>query len=254
MMYYINKIVWWLANPTNLFILLCAVSALMIRMRRERIARIGVIGLCVGTVLSWLWMTTLPTRMLALPLEREWLVGGRVPSVESYPTADAIVLLGGSMHLATNLSDYAEMWSSADRVWHAARLYKAGKSQKIFVTGEENAKATQGLLADFGIPKEALIFAEQARNTEEEAKEIAKHGVKSILLVTSAGHMRRAKLMFEKYAKGIEVVPAPADFEATVFLSDGFRVEDFVPNAAAMSMNGFYLHEWIGYIGYKYFR
>ena len=254
MMYYINKIVWWLANPTNLLILLCAASALLMRMRRERMSRIGVIGLCVGAALFWLWMTTLPTRMLALPLEREWLVDGRVPRVESYPTADAIVLLGGSMCLATNLTDYAEMWSSADRVWQAARLYKAGKAQRIFVTGEGNAMTTQGLLADFGIPHEVLTFVENARNTEEEAKEIAKRGVKSILLVTSAWHMRRAKLMFEKYAKGVAVVPAPADFEATTLLSNGFKVEDFVPNAAAMAMNGYYFHEWIGYFGYKFFR
>ena len=232
-------------------------QSLLTRGRRccKRIARIGYVGLWVCVALLLLSMTRLTTRILAFSLEREWLVDGRVPSVEFYPTADAIVLLGGGiMHQATNLTAYAEMGPSADRVWQAARLYKAGKAQRILVTGDVDASVPQGLLADFGIPKEALAFVENVRNTEEEAKEIAKRGVKSILLVTSAWQMRRAMMTFEKYAKGVGVVPAPTDFEATAYLSEGFGVKDFVPNAEAMAINSNYLLELIRCFWCKCFR
>ena len=50
----------------------------------------------------WLWMTPVMTRVIGEPLEREFLVGGRVPAVESFPEANAIVLLGGGMGVETN--------------------------------------------------------------------------------------------------------------------------------------------------------
>ena len=75
------------------------------------------------------------TWIVGVPLEREFLVDGRVPMVESFPEADVIVLLGGSMGIETNTSSYAEMATSADRVWQTARLYKAGKAQQVIATG-----------------------------------------------------------------------------------------------------------------------
>lgn len=66
-------------------------------------------------------MTPIMTWVVGVPLEREFLVEGRVPPVETFPAADAIVLLGGSMGVETNSSSYAEMSASADRVWQAAR-------------------------------------------------------------------------------------------------------------------------------------
>ena len=255
MMYYINKLVWYLASPTNLICLLCVAGAAMSGLRRERTARVGRVGLWVGLALMWVWASAPMTRLLGLPLEREWLVDGRVPRVETFPTADAIVLLGGSMYRATNVTDYAEMWTSADRVWQAARLYKAEKSRQIFITGEGNAKTTQGLLMDFGVPTNAMVFVDQARNTEEEAKAIAALLPSArVLVVTSAFHMRRAKLMFEKYAKGVEIVPAPADFEATALFAEGFKLRELLPSGGSLALNECYFHEWLGYLGYKYLR
>lgn len=217
--------------------------------------------LVAGLALMWLWMTPLTTKLLGLPLEREWLVDGKVPRVESFLEADAIVLLGGGMGAMTNASPYAEMWTSADRVWQAARLYKAGKASCIFVTGKGNEISTKGLLVDFGIPTNAMMFVDQARNTEEEARAIAQQvgglGLRRdcrILLVTSAWHMKRAKLVFEKYAPGLEIIPAPADFEVTTTLVKGFRWDELYPKGQYMMINEACIHEWLGYFGYKWLR
>ena len=276
-MYYINKIVGFLVSPIGGAIAGGVIAVVRARLGRKRMAKwIG--GFTVAWL--WLWMTPIMTWVVGVPLEREFLVDGKVPLVESFPEADAIVLLGGSMGIETNLSSYAEMWSGADRVWQAARLYKAGKAQKVIATGNGAVDTTLPLLLDFGVAKADVSFMD-AVNTEEEARNIGKMLVKSVgveelgveefgepdspthpithsstarpkvLLVTSAWHMKRARLMFEKYAKGVEVVCAPADFEMSMAAKKGWSV---LPDAYSLHLNSVAFHEWVGIVGYGVMR
>jgi len=233
---------------------------------------------CLTVVWLWLWMTPIMTWVVGVPLEREFLVDGRVPMIETFPEADAIVLLGGSMGAETNLSSYAEMWPSADRVWQAARLYRAGKASKIIATGNGAVDTTLPLLLDFGVAKDDVRFVDAA-NTEGEAKVVDglvrggvgelrvgepnshTHPLKNssnarptVLLVTSAWHMKRARLMFEKYAPSVEVVCAPADFENSIVAARPFSLSDFLPDPGVFIGNSVALHEWVGIIGYRLFR
>lgn len=246
-MYYINKIVGFLVSPIGGAIAGGIIAVVCARLGRKRLAKwIG--GLTVAWL--WLWMTPIMTWVVGVPLEREFLVDGRVPTVESFPEAGVIVLLGGSMGVETNLSPYAEMWTSADRVWQAARMYRAEKSGKIIATGDYAKDSTLGLLLDFGVAKDDVSFL-NARNTEEEAKGIAKKGVKKILLVTSAWHMKRARLMFEKYAPEVDVVCSPADFENSMTARKGISL---IPDFNVFVLNSVAFHEWVGIIGYTIFR
>jgi uncharacterized SAM-binding protein YcdF (DUF218 family) len=191
------------------------------------------------------------TCVVGVPLERDFLVDERVPVVETFPEADVIVLLGGSMGIETNLSSYAEMWTSADRVLQAARLYKAGKAPKVIATSGRVTETTFPLLREFGLPDAAMMKSDDARNTEEEAKSIAKMGYRKILLVTSAWHAKRAKLMFEKYAPEVEVACAPADFENSMIARRGISL---IPDFNVFALNSVAFHEWVGIVGYKVFR
>ena len=289
-MYYVNKIVGVMMSPSVLLMLISIVCAWRLSKRNSQVSKHPILQtsklpdsqtskhpslqtfLWLALALLWFWLSALPGLILGLSLEREWLVDGEIPTAECFPKADAIVCLGGSVNVATNLSDHVELYTSVDRVWQTAKLYKAGKAPKIFVTGQSTARAARTLLMDFGVPESAITFLEDARNTEEEAKsiekmlgslEVLKFGgavqtskppnlQTSILLVTSAFHMRRAKLMFEKYAKGVKVIPAPTDFEATVHVAEGFDPRDLLPGNSYM--NEVYLREWIGYLGYKWLR
>ena len=227
----------------------------------------------------WLWMTPIMTWVVGVPLEREFLVDGKVPTVESFPEADAIVLLGGSMGIETNMSSYAEMATSADRVWQAARLFKAGKASKIIATGDYARDTTLPLLKEFGVGEEAVSFLD-ARTTEEEAKGMwelfsrvervegeegsrvehvervdrVEGGEVKVLLVTSAWHMKRARLMFEKYAPGIDVVCAPADFENTFTAEKTPLFKMLLPDPNVFMLNSVAFHEWVGIVGYRVFR
>ena len=249
-MYYLNKTVGFVISPIGIAIFGGLVALLCARLGRKRMAQwIG--GLTVAWL--WLWMTPIMTWVVGVPLEREFLVGGRVPAGETFPEADAIVLLGGSMGVETNLSQYAEMWTSADRVWQAARLYKSGKASKIIATGDYAKDTTLPLLKEFGVGEEAVSFVD-ARTTEEEAKGLEKLGYKKILLVTSAWHMKRARLMFEKYAPEIEVVCAPADFENTYKAMETSFFKVILPDPYVFYSNSTAFHEWVGIVGYSIFR
>lgn len=262
-MYYLNKVIGVMISPTVMgFVVLAAL--LLLRAKRRY--------LWIVLGLLWFWMSAIPGRILGLPLEREWLVGGDIPTVESFPTADAIVCLGGGMNAATNEVRSANICPGGDRAWMAARLWKAGKAPKIICTGPGCRASTRGLLLDFGIPENAMEFLEDARNTEEEARRIVRlfdlsdcwieggaanqtikqSNNRKILLVTSAFHMRRAKLMFEKYAPGVGIIPAPTDFEATIGFDSGFDFRELLPGLSPM--NEAYLREWIGYLGYRWLR
>ena len=249
-MYYINKIVGFLVSPTGGAIAGGVIAFLCAKRGRRRVARwIG----WIAVAWLWLWMTPIMTWVVGVPLEREFLVDGRVPVVETFPDADAIVLLGGSMGIETNMSSYAEMATSADRVWQAARLFKAEKAPMIVSTGFYPQDTTLPLLKDFGLSEECVSFL-KAKNTEEEAKGIAKMGYKKILLVTSAWHTKRARLMFEKYAPEIEVVCAPADFEQTMMADNFFSPKAILPDVNAFYLNSVAFHEWVGIVGYGVFR
>lgn len=279
-MYYINKIVGFLISPIGGAIAGGVIAVVCVRLGRKRMAKwLG--GLTVAWL--WLWMTPIMTWIVGVPLEREFLVDGKVPLVESFPEADAIVLLGGSMGIETNTSSYAEMATSADRVWQAARLYRAGKASKIIATGDYARDTTLPLLKEFGVVEESVSFLD-ARITEEEAKGmwemlgrsggVEELGVEefgesdspthppknsstarpNVLLVTSAWHMKRARLMFEKYAPGIEVVCAPADFENTFTAEKTPLFKMLLPDPNVLMLNSVAFHEWVGIVGYKVFR
>lgn len=274
-MYTLNKIVGYLISPVGLSMALVAAAVVARIIGRRKLA-----GLAVVLALAnfWLWSTPWMSGWMGVPLEADFLVEGRVPTIESLPQADAIVLHGGSMGIATNVSPYAEMWTSADRVWHAARLWREqvkrktekGESAdiKILVTGGSVKLTTAGLLQDLGVPTNAVVFVEEPRNTEEEAKEVVRmfecsEGLNvrmeggrppRALVVTSAWHMRRTMLMYEKYAPGVEAVPAPCDFENTLGAEKAEGWMCLLPAPEAFMWNSVAFHEWLGYFGYKWLR
>ena len=237
-------------SPVGLAIIGGAGALICARLKRQRVAKwLG----WAAFVWLWLWMTPIMTWVVGVPLEREFFVDGRVPMVETFPAADAIILLGGGMGADTNHNSYAEMASGADRVWQAARLFKAEKAPVIVATGFYPQDTTLPLLRDFGIAEDCVSFLE-ARNTEEEAKGIAEKGYKKVLLVTSAWHMKRARLMFKKYAPEIEVVCAPAYFEHTMMAENFFSPKAILPDVYAFYLNSTAFHEWVGIVGYKLLR
>ena len=148
--------------------------------------------------------------------------------------ADAIVVLGGGMTANKVAYPYADISEAGDRVWHAARLYRAGKAPLVVPTGCNDKDAVVPLLLDLGVPSTALRVEDEARNTEENArfvatmlKDVVPGRKPRILLVTSAIHMRRALLMYSRYAPELEIIPVATDFHVTVCTDRPIKCSDF---------------------------
>ena len=248
-MYYINKIVGAILNPLGIGLLLILLTMGLVWLKKRRATLpSAVIYICgfLSVAWLWLWSTGVVGRLIGLSLENEF-----PPQLaEAMSQADAIVVLGGGAGLNTNACPYAKLYSGADRAWHGARLYKTGKAQKVFVTCEADAL----FMVDLGVPRAAISVGDSARNTEEEAKLFAGRGVKSILLVTSAWHMRRAKLMYERYADGVKVIPAAADHISMTMFGRPLDFKDFVPDPVMIGQNAYMFKEWLAYYGYKWLR
>ncbi|MBQ4199729.1 MAG: YdcF family protein [Kiritimatiellae bacterium] len=249
-MYYLNKIVGYVISPLGIAMLAAIIALLCGWGSHIRLARAVAV---LAALWLWFWMTPIATFLIGTQLEREFLVDGRVPNIETYQETEAIVLLGGGMGGDTNLSSYAEMSAGADRVWQAARLFKAGKAAKIISTGVDAKNSTMPLLKDFEIAEDCVVFLD-AKNTEEEAKSVAQLGLRRILLVTSAWHMKRARLMFEKYAPKVEVICAPTDFEQTLYAAKVFSTMAVIPDVNGFLANSVAFHEWLGILCYSFFK
>ena len=258
-MYYLNKIVGAIGNPITLTLILLVIGMVLGARGRKRLA-LGFVG--GGVLWLWLWSTPMMYRWIGMGLESEW----PVVLAEDAPKADAIALLGGGMGANTNVYKYAEMWGGADRVWHAARLWKAGKAPIVIASGTGEREATVPLLRDFGVAEAAIVVEDKARNTEENAKFVedilnriervdrVEGRRPRLLLVTSAWHMRRSLLMFKKYAPNLEIIPAATDYEALVRTGKGFRLDDLMPSADCLMANSYCFKEYIGYWGYRLLR
>lgn len=254
-MYYINKMVGWVLSPLGMLFIGFGYAWLLNRIGWRKTAR-----WCVGFVLLLMWVLScgITTQFIGAPLERMSGASSCTIDVNALPEADAIMLLGGGMG-AHEKCGAAEMLSGADRVWMAAKLWKAGKSKVIAISGNDVEKSTVPLLKDFGVDETACIYFPTARNTEEESKLMAEYGqgVKigekfRILLVTSAWHMPRAKMLFER--RGFEVVCAPTDFEMTSASERQLTISEFIPSSEALMRNSYAIKEWIGYLGYRLLR
>lgn len=254
MFFFLSKFLPEFVYPVGLTTILIIVAIFLARRRRLQIALlVTAAGLLIVFGNGWV------AGRLARSLEWRYL-----PPAE-LPAADAIVLLGGGVRAAQYPRQSTEMNEGADRMMHAARLYREGKAPLILVSGGKiellgssiaEADGMREILEFFGVPPEAILEEDRSRNTYENAvytRELLEpRGIKRILLVTSALHMPRSVAIFEK--QGFEVIPAPVDYLATVGGSeDGsqFRLIHFVPSAEYLDLSTRVLREYLGMLIYR---
>ena len=82
-------------------------------------------------------------------------------------------------------------------------------------------------------------------NAEGSAEILLGADIDTVVLVTHAWHMPRAKRAFER--AGLTVIPAPMGFER----STGLRPGDLLPSAKALHMSYYACHELLGRVWYR---
>lgn len=205
----------------------------------------------VAGALGWLLIWSMPIASDSL---RGWLEQEAGPrAIEALPAARAVVVLGGSMRGPRPPQRlHPDLGAAADRLWHAARLYRAGKAPLLVLSGgtahageAPEAEAMRQFLVELGVPASAMVLepasVTTAQNAAFSARLLRQRDIHEVLLVTSALHMRRARALFE--GQGIQVIPAPTDHEV---VDRPFKLLDVVPDAEALEGSGRAMKEIVG--------
>ncbi|NNC99818.1 MAG: YdcF family protein [Gammaproteobacteria bacterium] len=168
---------------------------------------------------------------------------------------DAIVVLGGGLRIPLPPALYTQIGSGSDRLWHAVRLYRAGKADEIILAGgnifelldfQGEAYYASELLQQWGIPKSAIFIEANSRTTRQNARNTARYlaerDIRKILLVTSAYHMPRAIAAFGQLS--LVITPASADILIRNYSLP--EVLQWVPSAPALAQTTLAVHEYYG--------
>ncbi len=208
--------------------------------------------------------------ILLLLASNQWTSNLLVTSLEwqnipaDIPEAEAIIVLGGSTRSAVAPRPMVEIKEQGDRVLYAGKLYKDKKAPLIILSGgripwlssENNSESSDmaDLLKLMEIPSTAIIEEPDSQNTYENAVNVKKiineKGIKKVILVTSALHMPRSLLIFQK--QGIDVVPAPTDFLVSeaelyeIFLSPQSFMLSLIPDPEKLAETTRALKEYLG--------
>ena len=218
--------------------------------RRQRIA--GVLGF----VLLFGFASRPVANALTYHLER-----ATRSTIRPDVTYDAVVLLGGisDEHVVAEMHQPAYN-DNVERLVATHRLLADGRARFAIISGApedpglaaySEARALAQQLVDWGIDPARILLEERARNTYENAvysKAVAEaHGLKSVVIVTSAFHMRRAEECF-----------VAAHFPVDTFMVD-FRVpterhfssEWLMPRASYLYQSSAMLRELFGFWIYR---
>ena len=240
------------AYPLGVIFLLIAGAALL---RIATFRRTAFSLSLAAAALLWAASTPVAARWAYWHLERQY------PPIPISELADfeVAILLGGATVGNIPPRQAVEVNQAADRIVHAADLFRAGKVERIIVSGgatpfTSQSEAERGaiLLEKLGVPGSAIILEKKARNTRENAVFVAEiwrdQGIRSGLLVTSAGHMPRSLASFRKV--GLPVAPSSADVEVALPLSRS--VLDWLPDASGLLLSQMTAHELVGYAVYRF--
>lgn len=238
--------------PLGAGLALGLLGLLLLTLRRRRS---GTTLLALSLAWLWIWSTPAFSDWLRLGLESRY----PMLTAEQAPQAAAIVVLGGAFSHQQDWP-YPNMSSNADRYWHAARLYHAGRAPLVILSGGRTPGRGPGLtdagagalfLADLGVPADAIWLEERALTTRGNAVEVAEvlreQGLEDFLLVTSALHMRRSEAAFR--AVGLNPMPVATDFQVRMPQRSGLR--RWLPNASALAGASLAAHEYVGHFTYR---
>ena len=234
--------------PLGLGIVLLLVTTLATAIHSRRV---GILAGMTGLLILWVASMPAVTNLVLDSLESNFPF---VP-IQEQPITDAIVVLGGFTGKPDIGRGDLEINDGIDRLLHGMRLYRAGKAPWLMLLGgaargnaPESVLMAQ-LLEEFGISRDVMLLECQSRNTRQNAENsipvMEKRGIKRVLLVTSAFHMKRAQAVFEKL--GVEVIPAATDYQVGEY-DPG--ILDWLPDAEALSGTTFGIKEYIGWVVY----
>ena len=210
----------------------------------------------ISTLIFYIISTPLFSNYLMKKIEGEYIY----KSFNELEKVDAIVILGGIMRINQFDKNYIVEWKDIDRFFKGIKLYQLNKSNTIIFTGGKNpyniTNISEGdVLKEFaikyGVKKDDILITEDVLNTYDESTAVLDliGSNKTIILVTSAFHMKRAKSLFE--SQGFNIVPFKVDFKTPPNIKSDLI--DFIPSSAGLRKTEIAFREVIGRLYYSIF-
>jgi len=197
--------------------------------------------LILGIFSYYIFSITPVSDFLLMPLEEKY---GPLSTDKTDQAEKTVLLLGGR---ESNILRGSEVL----RIWHLAE-----GDMKIIISGtdplipsSEEASAVRNFFVYRGVDPNDIVIEGRSRNTRENVrnvKEIVED--KEFFLVTSAYHMERSLIEFERL--GASPIPAPTDFKRRRNYS--YYLFDFIPDAQNLRNSDLAFHEHIGVIYYRF--
>ena len=139
------------------------------------------------------------------------------------------------------------------RLAEAARVYRLLGDVSIVasidsqrVSEGERGNSLDGVFEVFGIPASSLVMVANARDTVEEIRRFKTLvGTNTVVLVTSASHLRRAMLVAERL--GLDAVPAPCGYWLDP-ARPGWGIVDVLPSVSNLRNSERVVYEYLGLI------
>ncbi len=191
---------------------------------------------------------------LIYPLEHQY----GVPPAAERQRCDVLVVLGGGVKKGAPFLDLKNdlKEDAFERATGALKLFEE-KSRPIIASGYSRndklseAKVAADYLHYMGVPRNYLIEEGKSADTEQNAlftsKLIKERGFKRVCLITSAYHMPRAVMLFERV--GVKnVIPVPVNFKSSSPFP--LTVYDFLPTSYWLDVSAKALHEYFGLVYY----
>lgn len=161
-----------------------------------------------------LWMIIAVVIVFGLPrLLTEILTIGKIETVESSKTARVAIVFGAGLQRDGTPTPVLE-----DRVNAAVELYKAGKVEKILMSGDNRfvdynePGAMQAFAITLGVPQEDIVLDYAGRRTYDTCyRALHIFGIKEAILVTQRYHLPRA--LFTCNGIGLKSTGLSADLQ-----------------------------------------
>ncbi|WP_086984029.1 envelope biogenesis factor ElyC [Vibrio aphrogenes] len=165
-------------------------------------------------------------------------------------TLDYVMVLGSGHIVDNDIPPTSELSRNGlMRLAEGMRILRLYPGAKLILSGYDggssisNARVMANVAVSLGVSKSDIILLETAQDTWDEAHQAAGFvGNKRLVLVTSASHMARAILEFQK--AGLQPIPAPTNYLAFDNIQQAW--EKYTPQAKYLEQSERYWHELVG--------
>ena len=226
--------------PTPFLLILLAIGFVLILRNARKLGS----ALVVISLVSFYAFSVRPlAHLIASPLEFQY------PKYSGQKVEYVVVL--GSGHVSDERIPTVSQLKTVGlaRLTTGIEIYKQNPGAKLLLSGyggydqRSHAEVSAEVAQVFGVPKDDILLAPDAKTTREEALawQILLHD-QPFALATSAMHMPRAMYLFQSV--GLTPIAAPANFETAGHRASYWR--DWMPSASKLLIVEAAWHEYLG--------